>query len=85
MSWDDLEEFTPGPAEPTDPDMVDKVFVAVFSTEPGQQLLRYWKRAYLDQPVCPPGAGADNGYYREGQNSVVREAIQRFIRGTEPQ
>lgn len=81
--WDDFDAV-PVP-EADQADIVDKLFVTVFAEGPGRQLLAYWKKQYLDQPVCQPGAGADQGYFREGQNSIVREAINRVKRGTTPQ
>jgi hypothetical protein len=88
--WDELDalaaagEPLPDPDKPDALEEVDNIFVAALNNPAGQRLLRFWKKQYLDQPVCVPGAGAEVGFHREGQNSVVREAIQRLIRGTQP-
>lgn len=88
--WDDLdaigqgEDALPDPNKPDAIELVDKIFVDALNTPQGQRLLRFWKKHYLDQPVCVPGAGAEVGYHREGQNSVIREAIQRLTRGLTP-
>jgi hypothetical protein len=40
-----------------------------------------WLRAtLLEQPVAVPGAVADFAFYREGQNSVVRDIEARIKR-----
>jgi len=81
MSWEDLEDVKLPPAGS---DLTDKLFVDALNNVPGKKLLAYWKRTYLDQPVCVPGAGADAGFHREGQNSVVREALNRMTRELTP-
>ena len=83
MSWDDFDPPAKLPAADA-VEQVDKLFVDALNNPAGKKLIAHWKRVYLDQPVCIPGAGADNGFHREGQNSVVRDAIQRLIRGTTP-
>jgi hypothetical protein len=82
MSWDD---FDPTPPDDTaDQNLTDKLFVDALNNPAGKKLLGYWKARYLDQPVCTPGAGADHGFHREGQNSLIRDALLRLKRGTEP-
>lgn len=82
MSWDDLDAVRL--PESNNVELIDKLFVDALNTGPGKKLLAHWKRTYLDQPVCVPGASADHGFHREGQNSVIREAIQRLNRGLIP-
>jgi hypothetical protein len=84
MSWDDLDASGEAPPDDNKLELVDKLFVEALNTVPGKKLLAYWKRKYLDEPVCVPGASADHGFHREGQNSVIREAIQRLNRGLTP-
>lgn len=84
MSWDDLNEAPVGLPTDAQQELIDKMFVDVFNNPAGKKMLAYWNRKYLNQPVCIPGAGADAGFHREGQNSVVREAIQRLNRGLTP-
>lgn len=80
--WDDFTEAkVPDEAQV---DLLDKLFVECFATEPGRKVLAYWKLKYLDQPVCVPGAGAEVGFHREGQNSLVREVMTRVRRGLTP-
>jgi hypothetical protein len=84
MSWDDIDtEAVILPAD-DQADLIDKLFVDALNTPNGRKLLAYWKRQYMDQPVCVPGASADHGFYREGQNSLIREVITRLNRGLTP-
>lgn len=82
--WDDIE--ADGIVLPADDqnELIDKLFVSALNNEPGKKLLAYWKRKYLDQPVCVVGASADYGFHREGQNSLIREAMMRLNRGLTP-
>jgi hypothetical protein len=80
--WDDFDEVKLPPAGEID--LTDKLFVEAFNTASGKKLLAYWKRQYLDQPVCAPGSSADFGFHREGQNSIVREALSRMQRAMTP-
>lgn len=79
--WDDLE------AIPTDirsatqaAEDLNKLCLRVFGSEDGQKLMEWLGKAYLDQPVAVPGCDASHAYYREGQNSVVRDLIARLIK-----
>jgi hypothetical protein len=79
--WDDLE------AIPTDirevaqkTEDLSKLCLRVFGDEDGQKLLDWLVTAYTDQPVAVPGADASYAYYREGQNSVVRDLIARIVK-----
>jgi hypothetical protein len=82
--WDDLDAGAVVLPADDRQELIDKLFVSALNNEPGKKLLAHWKRKYLDQPVCVPGASADHGFHREGQNSVIREAIQRLNRGLTP-
>lgn len=83
MSWDDFDAAPPSD-DASNQDLTDKLFVDALNNPAGKKLLAYWKGRYMDQPVCTPGAGADQGFYREGQNSLIRETFMRLKRGTEP-
>lgn len=61
-------------------DDTDKLALRVLGSEDGQQLLEWLIKSYNDQPVAVPGADASYAYYREGQNSVVRDLIARIVR-----
>lgn len=83
MSWDDLR-----PADNQHlldnklaQDELDIQFVRCFSTEYGQEVIRYLKSVTLDQPSWFPGEDPSHGFAREGQNSIVREILRRIERG----
>ena len=80
--WDDLDEVKLPPVG--DIDLTDKLFMEALNTPAGKRLLAYWKRTYLDKPVCEVGAGSDAGFHREGQNYIVREALTRMDRALKP-
>lgn len=80
--WDDLDNVAPPVSD--EPVVIDKLFTDALNNVPGRKLLAYWKRTYLDQPVAQPGAHASTAYHREGQNSVVREALTRIARELTP-
>lgn len=78
------DEPTPDPNQPTDQEVIDRLHVAVFNNPAGMRLLAYWRERYLEAPVCVPGAGAEVGFHREGQNQFIRELRQRINRGLTP-
>jgi hypothetical protein len=88
--WAGLDEVggadkaLPDPHAPDQIDLVDKLYVEAFNTPAGRQLLAFWKHTKLNAPVCVPGAGAEVGFHREGENSLVRECLQRLTRGLTP-
>ena len=56
----------------------------LFKTPDGKKVLSYWEERYIKAPVCVPTQPAEQGYYREGQNSVIRtiqNAIKRRTNG----
>ena len=59
---------------------LDRMFLRTFSTEAGQRVLDYLRRATYLQPTWYPGEEASHGYAREGQNSIVREIEKRIDR-----
>ena len=62
------------------PDLVDEhdvAFARTFSGEYGEKVLSYLRRRTLDEPSWVPGQPTDNGAWREGQNSIVREIVRR--------
>lgn len=81
--WDGLEDNEPIVLRNLDLQKeLDKQFVAVFSTEPGQSVLAHLRQITIEQPAWVPGADPSFGYAREGQNSIVREIEQRIKRAT---
>jgi len=63
---------------------LDKLIADVFKTSAGKKLLSYLEERFVKLPVCVPGQKEGEGYYREGQNSIIRlfiNAIQRRQEG----
>jgi hypothetical protein len=81
VGWEDLE------AIPTDvrdaqqaTDDLNRLCLRVLGDEDGQKLMEWLRTALLEQPVAVPGADSSHAYYREGQNSVVRDLEARVKR-----
>lgn len=81
MGWEDLE------AIPTDvrdaqqaTDDLNRLCLRVLGDEDGQKLMEWLRTALLEQPVAVPGADSSFAFYREGQNSVVRDLEARVKR-----
>jgi hypothetical protein len=83
--WDDLESVPIDTRDAmTKVDDLNKLCLRIFGSEDGQKLLKWMDSAYLDQPVAVPGSDASYAYYREGQNSVVRDIMMRLIKARTP-
>jgi hypothetical protein len=79
--WEDLEAVQTDIREATTKtDDLNKLCLRVFGSEDGQKLVEWLISAYTDQPVAVPGSDASYAYYREGQNSVVRDLVARIIK-----
>jgi len=52
----------------------------VLGTEDGKKLVLWLRQSYLEQPVALPGSASDYAFYREGQNSIVRDLEARISR-----
>lgn len=79
MSWDDLEPNVTIP-EDRKRDDLDILIARTFSTEEGQKVLAWLRETYLENPSWQPGAESSFGFYREGQNAVVRDIEKRIKR-----
>lgn len=79
MSWDDLEPDVTIP-EDRKRDDLDILIARTFSTENGQKVLAWLRETYLENPSWQPGAESSYGFYREGQNAVIRDIEKRIKR-----
>ena len=59
---------------------LNKLCLRVLSTEDGQKLMGWLRASILEQPVATPGSDSSYAYYREGQNSIVRDLEARLIK-----
>ena len=79
--WDDLDAIEKGEGKPHDKNEdTNRLILRVFGTDEGQKLLAWWRENLLEQPVAVPGSTPDFAFYREGQNSVVRDIEARIKR-----
>ena len=80
--WEDLD--SPLPLDVRDVkqarDDLDRLALRVFGDDDGKKLLEWLRQAVLEQPVALPGSDSSYAYYREGQNSIVRDIEARLIR-----
>jgi hypothetical protein len=80
MAWrgivrEDFLEFETPKVSQGDLDVLhfNKLIYEVFElNERGASLLKMLKEQFIDVPVCTPGSVEGMGFYREGQNSVIR-------------
>ena len=79
MSWDEIEPDVSIP-EDRKRDDLDILIARTFSTENGQKVLAWLRETYLENPSWQPGAENSYGYYREGQNAVIRDIEKRIKR-----
>lgn len=79
MSWDDIEPDVTVP-EDRQRDDFDILIARTFSTENGQRVLAWLRETYLENPSWQPGAESSYGFYREGQNAVIRDIEKRIKR-----
>lgn len=63
---------------------LDALIASVFKKPEGKKLLEHLDERFIRQAVCNPGQVEGQGYFREGQNSVIRffqSCIKRQERG----
>ena len=62
--------------------LLDKLYQRVFSSNDGKKLLIHLKKTYLDTPTWTPGYDSSFGYFRDGQNTIIREILIKMKRAT---
>ena len=79
--WDGLRQVEPEfrRTNQQEQDDIDRLYLRVFGSDDGQELLAHLRALTIEQPTWYPGEESSHGYAREGQNSLVRE-IERRIR-----
>jgi len=57
---------------------LNKLCLRVLGSEDGAKLMGWLRSAILEQPVALPGSDPSYAFYREGQNSIVRDLEARI-------
>ena len=57
---------------------IAKLIHRVFTTDDGRELLEHFSKQLLMKPVMPPGGPEGMGYFREGQNDLIRQILQQI-------
>jgi len=80
--WEDLDQALPLDVRNVSQarEDLDRLALRVFNNDDGQKLLAWLRQTVLEQPVALPGSDSSYAYYREGQNSIVRDIEARLIR-----
>jgi hypothetical protein len=74
------EQPLPPPKSDTEQGAVDRALAHVFDSPDGEKVMEWLMAAYLTQPCWAPGYTTDFGFYREGQNTLIREMLMRANR-----
>ena len=80
--WDDLDQALPLDIRDVNQkrDDVDRLCLRTLGNEDGEKLMQWLREAVVEQPVALPGSDPSYAYYREGQNSIVKDLEARLIR-----
>ena len=79
--WDDLESAPKDIRKATQAvDDLNRLCLRVLGDEDGEAFIKWLVNTYLDQPVAVPGSDPSYAFYREGQNSVIRDLQARLIK-----
>ena len=80
--WEDLENQLPLDVRDVNQarEDLDRLVLKVLGADDGQKLMAWLRQTVLEQPVALPGSDSSYAYYREGQNSMVRDLEARLIR-----
>tara|TARA_R110000824_G_scaffold315890_1_gene503048 strand:+ start:862 stop:1152 length:291 start_codon:yes stop_codon:yes gene_type:complete len=80
--WEGVNAESPLPIEEPEAfqTMLDKAIRRIHESEDGKIFFDWLTGAYLQQPTWAPGYTTDFGFYREGQNTLIREILMRSER-----
>ena len=80
--WEDLDQALPLDVRDVQQkrDDLDRLCLRVLGGEDGEKLIKWLREAVVEQPVALPGSDPSYAYYREGQNSIVKDLEARLIR-----
>ena len=74
------EQPLPPPQSDTEQGAVDRALAHIFDTPDGERVMEWLTDAFLTQPSWAPGYTTDYGFFREGQNTLIREMVTRANR-----
>jgi len=74
--WDDLDEPN-AEFEDTAEDL-NLLVAKTFGTDAGQKVLAWMREFYLERPCWEPGAESSLGYWKSGQQAVIRDVEARI-------
>ena len=74
------EDLWPEVTEDLQVSHLDLLYATVFNSPDGLKVLKHLESTTIDQPCWFPGTEASQGYFREGQNSLVRQINSRIRR-----
>ena len=74
------DDLWPEVTEDPQASQMDMLYATVFNTPDGLKVLKHLASTTLDQPCWYPGTEPSNGYFREGQNSLIRQINSRIRR-----
>lgn len=62
---------------------LNHLFATTFGTPSGKKVLEWLVTHTLDSPTWWPGRPPDYGYFREGQNSLMRQIKDKITKANE--
>lgn len=79
--WEGLQEITLDVRDSQQAvEDLNKLCLRVFGTEDGEKLMGWLRASILEQPVAVPGSDPSFAFFREGQNSIVRDLEARITK-----
>jgi hypothetical protein len=77
--WDGLQEISIDIRDSQQAiEDLNKLCLRVLATEDGEKLMKWLRASLLEQPVAVPGSDPSFAFYREGQNSIIRDLESRI-------
>lgn len=73
--WDELEDAA---IVEVDKDDLNLLVARTFGTDAGQKVLAWMRDFYLERPCWEPGAETSLGYWKSGQQAVIRDIEARI-------
>ena len=83
--WEGVNAYAPPVSNYSETDQanLDKAIAKTFASPSGKIVMKWLQETYLSQPTWAPGFTTDYGFFREGQNTLIREITMRIMRAKE--